>query len=146
METQISSLEQLTLLQQELGYKQGDISTVALLGLIGEAGEVLNETDASEIKNNNKNSGIDIYTEALVVTGKVDELKKEVRKGMSTFEISLPRSQEPEFDAELSDCFYYFNILAMNRGLTIEDLAKMAHDKVRAKQAAGGSSEDRKTT
>lgn len=143
METQqISSLEQLTLLQQELGYKQGDISTVALLGLIGEAGEVLNECG---FKTDNE-FPVRITMKAIAHCNTVDALKKEIRKGAIKFDLHVRPEKQAEFDSELSDTFYYLSILAMNRGLTIEDLAKMGHDKVRAKQAAGGSSEDRKTT
>ena len=47
LQSEISPLERLTLLQDELGYKKGELSTVAMLGLVGEAGEVLNEVGFS---------------------------------------------------------------------------------------------------
>lgn len=141
-EPNYSSVEQLTILQGELGYVQGEISTVAMLGLVGEAGEVLDEVNF-----NVKNSLISAdLRDAINICGNLDRHKKALRKGTINLEIGLEKDQEISFDKELADTFYYLNILATNRGLTIFDLAQMAHDKVRAKQAEGGSSEDPKTT
>jgi energy-converting hydrogenase Eha subunit H len=44
-----TSFELLTEIQAKVGYKKGSINTVALLGLFGEAGEVLNECGAVDI-------------------------------------------------------------------------------------------------
>jgi len=132
-----NSIEQLTELQAELGYVRGEISTVAMLGLVGEAGEVLAETYGSE--NESK-----IIEKAILICSQIDGLKKRVRSGTNHHFIYLPDEKIDKFKSELGDAFYYLNILATNVGLTIFDLAQMAHDKVRAKQAAGGSSEDPK--
>lgn len=152
---EISPLEQLTNLQAELGYVKGELSTVAMLGLIGEAGEVLSEVGMSgeamsdeQIKALNKLLEVRVPFSLIDATRSlcrdVEKLKKAVRNKEFNVITTLMEEKEANFDAELSDTFYYLNILATNRGLTINDLAKMAHDKVRAKQASGGSSEDRK--
>jgi len=127
-------------LQQQLGYVKGPISTVAMLGLVGESGEVLAET----MINTSSLSVLNIRREAVQIAAAVDGLKKAIRIGNDNSSIILPSEKEDLFDKELADAFYYLNALAINRGFTIFQLAKMAHDKVRAKQAAGGSSEDKR--
>lgn len=141
MESNLSALEQLNKLQQELGYVKGEISTVAMLGLVGEAGEVLDEVVIKAGTGSVRLRGT--VMETIVNCAELDTFKKQARKGNIAPEFEIVES-EINFNSELADCFYYLNILATNRGLTILDLAQMAHDKVRAKQAAGGSSEDRK--
>jgi len=131
----------LTNLQEELGYVKGEISTVAMLGLVGEAGEVLAETDVSLF-----NSKAAIILDAVNICTKVDDIKKLIRKREHFLELTISGNRMNAFKKELGDTFYYLNILATNVGLTIFDLAQMAHDKVRAKQADGGSSEDPKTS
>lgn len=133
-----NSIELLTALQKELGYSEGDLSAVALLGLVGEAGEVLNETTyASDSP----------YSEFIVNSAinsceHLDELKKSIRSGLVKAELYLPEDNEVKYVKELADTLYYLNILAMNQGLTLFDLAQVSHDKVRAKmQTPGGSSE-----
>lgn len=131
----------LTKLQEELGYVKGEISTVAMLGLVGEAGEVFSECDLFIDTETLKST---FFKEVTSKCREVEELKKRIRKGNDLTEVILRQSKVENFDKELADVFYYLNILATNRGLTVFDLAQMAHDKVRAKQAAGGSSEDPK--
>lgn len=140
----MNSIEQLTVLQEELGYKKGEISTVAMLGLVGEAGEVLENTcSKSSYKNLFK-----VIDAALKACRKVETLKKHVRADSSgsLFELDITEDDMPNFKSELGDCFYYLNILATNVGLTVFDLAQMAHDKIKRKQAEGGSSEDRRVS
>lgn len=140
----LSHIKNLTDLQHELGYGVGGISTIALLGLAGEAGEVLAETGSypnpvfDEIK-----PTLVAYTE---IAKTVDGHKKTIRRtGIGTGILRIKPGNEEEFDKELADVAYYLNILATNRGLTLGDLCQMAHDKVREKQRNGGSSEDPKT-
>lgn len=141
-ETILSSLERLTELQKELGYKEGNISPIALFGLVGESGEVLAETVLMNFKSfKNLNKEVE---HSISIAKCMDEYKKEIRRQKSSPSENLVFIDGEKFNAELADCFYYLNILAMNRGLTIDDLAKMAYDKIKSKQAAGGSSEDRK--
>lgn len=140
----MNSIEQLTALQEELGYKQGELSTVAMLGLVGEAGEVLKETRFKH--DGDAREGIVWKKEQTILfTEKLEIVKKDVRKGTSKVCIVVQDSELKDFKAELADTFYYINILATNVGLTVSDLAQMAHDKIRCKQAEGGSSEDRKS-
>lgn len=138
LQHEISPLEQLTNLQAELGYVKGELSTVAMLGLIGEAGEVLAETQIDNL------SIIRDLTVTVSACSRVEALKKKARSGELKVGFVPGPGKVGSFKAELADVFYYINILATNMGLTINDLAQMAHDKVRAKQASGGSSEDRK--
>lgn len=131
----------LTDLQKELGYKEGELSTVAMLGLVGEAGEVLAETEFVT----SEEAYVLCTSRAIHITKSIDNLKKKVRKNSTIFKSVLPREKEEAFDVELGDVFYYLNILATNRGLTISNLAQMAHDKVRNKMATPtGSSEERR--
>lgn len=150
----LSSIEQLTKLQAELGYKEGELSTVAMLGLVGEAGEVLAEVDlrsdssnVMDIKKYVTNISVPISGNLLHTTIKccrdVETFKKAVRKG--EFDVKCEPRDIDLLKSELADTYYYLNILATNVGLTVFDLAQMAHDKIRRKQAEGGSSEDRKS-
>lgn len=142
LKTEISPLERLTLLQEELGYTKGEISTVAMLGLVGEAGEVLAETYTDDESSNANFRAQIIHT--LINCRKTDDYKKAIRSGELKISLNLDENHKSLFDEELADTFYYLNILATNRGLTINDLAQMAHDKIRAKQSQGGSSEDKR--
>lgn len=139
----LSPIERLTLLQKELGYSEGEVSAVALLGLLGEAGEVLAETEYSS------DSGYSEYIvkTAIQCTENVDELKKSIRKGLVNADMKIIEGSEHLFIKELADTVYYANILATNIGLTLQDLAQISHDKVRAKMATPtGSSEQIKPT
>jgi hypothetical protein len=117
--------EKLTALQHEVGYVKGTINNVALLGLFGEAGEVLNECKVKE----------DGVLKPLPLEGaiekaeQVDRLKKAIRdKEAKPHEIII--ENEDLFDKEMADVLYYFNALAINRGKTLNDYAKISYDKV----------------
>jgi hypothetical protein len=140
-----SSIQKLIDLQAELGYVKGDISTVAMLGLVGEAGEVLGEIHT--VSNTIMYNAIGVHIKSTL--DEISDLesykkliRKEDKKFVPIFEVHPDKGED--FNKELADTFYYLQALATNRGLTIMDLAKMAHDKIRAKQAAGGSSEDKR--
>lgn len=124
--------EKLTDLQSEVGYVQGPVNTVALLGLFGEAGEVLDEITFSgppQLEN--------LQSVATGVARLIDDYKKQVRDVKEyirkDYEI-LCIPSEDKFDSELADAFYYLKALATNRGLTIEDLARMGYEKVVSKR------------
>lgn len=137
---QQTELQKLIELQKQLGYITGPISSVAMLGLIGEAGEVLAETDCSLFVDDNLIRDIG---DTLRVAVFMDNHKKAIRKTQRNLYIfEVPDHSSDNFDSELADTFYYLNILATNRGLTIEDLARMGREKVERKIAEGGSSED----
>lgn len=111
-----------------------------MLGLVGEAGEVLAEVSIPS----KSNMFVSNIQDLIKSCKTIEYMKKRIREKSMDEEISLLPSRQDLFNKELADVFYYLNILATNRGLTIFDLAQMAHDKVRAKQVAGGSSEDHK--
>lgn len=127
-------IEKLTELQKELGYSAGPISPIALLGLFGEAGEVLEETTLDRV-----GMGSSYLDEAVfrgVQIAKVlDSVKKEIRKGNITVKENEVIAPSPTaYHKELADVFYYLNILCLNDGITIEDLARLSFDKVNARK------------
>jgi hypothetical protein len=131
-----SNLQQLDELQNKVGYVRGDINIIALLGLFGEAGEVLGELFLID------NSEDDLKAEDLKMLAvdtakKIDNLKKAIRDNKNSDKINIGTNyvvSSDDFDKELADCFYYLNALAINRGLTLEDLAGISVAKVKTKQ------------
>jgi hypothetical protein len=119
-------------LQSEFGYKRGEIDPVALLGLFGEAGEVLNETILHDVTNDLIKTS-DLQDLAVNSARQVDDFKKQIRKGMAKINVSI-KDHPQAFNTELADCFYYLNILATNQGLTLADLAQISLDKIKAKK------------
>lgn len=127
-------LDKLTELQNTIGYVEGSVHPVAMLGLMGECGEVANEceivsqNDLSWRQRLNLGSNSVNFCDAAAA---IDELKKEIRKVEN---IDVKVVPNDEFNTELSDLFYYLNAVAIGRGLTIEDLARMGYEKVIAKR------------
>ena len=117
--------DKLTEIQKEVGYEKGTINNIALLGIFGEAGEVLNECKIKE----------DGIIKPLPLEGaiekaeQVDRLKKAIRdKEAKAHEIVI--ENEENFDSEMSDVLYYLNALAINRGKTLNDYAELSLNKV----------------
>lgn len=137
-------IEQLTRLQATLSeeYHPGHLSTVAMLGLIGESGEVFAETRFLHDGHGTEQLGW-LRSETLKYAKQMEVVKKRVRSGESEVKLCLQETEREAFIAELGDVTYYLNILATNVGLTLFDLAQMGYDKIKAKQQQGGSSEDR---
>lgn len=130
-------LQKLTNLQNEVGYTAGAINLIALLGLAGEAGEVLQEyfqTTNDGFPDISILTTIDKFTMA---AKSVDALKKQIRDSGDNNPAVLPEGavtfNEELFDKEMADQLYYLNALAINRGKTLEDYAKISFDKVSAK-------------
>jgi hypothetical protein len=128
------SLWQLSMIQKQVGYKEGNINTVALLGLFGEAGEVLNEV---VFINNTNGFSESVRNIGVAAAGLIDTLKKEVRDKAIQREVSfttlLLEECEEKFDMELADTLYYLNALAINRGKTLGEYAEASYKKVLAK-------------
>lgn len=137
-----NSIEKLTNLQKEFGYKEGEINSVALLGLFGEAGEVMDEcsfvtdgnADAEFYKNDyHYYSPIELKLKAINIAKYIDYLKKLIRsKKAPQFEIKI--ENEENFDKEICDVLYYLNVLAINRGKTLNDYAEISYQKVMSKK------------
>lgn len=122
-----NSIDKLTALQKEFGYKQGGINNVALFGLVGEAGEVLNECKFSTDR------AMILINDSIKVTSQIDNLKKRIRsKEIPEFEIKI--ENEENFDKEICDVLYYLNVLAINRGKTLNDYAEISYQKVMSKK------------
>lgn len=129
-------LQQLSKLQEEVGYTKGPVNIVALLGAFGEAGELLAETfliDNSE----DEIKAEDLKIIAVQAAEKIDALKKKVRDNKHPIAVELADGiidNRENFDKELADQFYYVHALAKNRGLTLDDLAQMSINKINAKR------------
>jgi len=63
----------------------------------------------------------------------VDEFKKKVRSGAFPFGTIVIESEE-KFDKEMADVIYYLNVLALNRGKTLNDYAEISYQKVMSKK------------
>lgn len=127
-----NSIDKLTNLQKEFGYKEGEINAVALLGLFGEAGEVMNECKHKSLINNDL---LRICPNAVEVAKGVDDFKKEIRSKSNTITIgTIVIENEEKFDKEMADVLYYLNVLALNRGKTLNDYAEISYQKVMSKK------------
>lgn len=128
-----NAFDKLTEIQKEVGYEKGTINNIALLGLFGESGEVLNECAFT--------SGIDVQdrlnfiinefllNKAVTEANNIDSLKKKIRdKKQSPLLISI--KDEEKFDGEMADVLYYLNALAINRGKTLAYYAELSCNKV----------------
>jgi phosphoribosyl-ATP pyrophosphohydrolase len=121
-----SFLEKLTDLQIKQGFvpDSGVLSPIAILGYIGEAGEVAGEisTPKGEYQIQAKLSQI------MYAARRLDTLKKQIRDKKTTpVEICI---ENPELlIAELADHLYYTNAICIELGLTLEQLAEMALNK-----------------
>lgn len=137
----MTNLEKLTELQNKIGYVAGEVHPVAMLGLIGEAGEVAQAATYMTPKAKSLMQQDFFKFEAMVghfvaVAGEIDHFKKQLR-GRTESEIHFAiKPDEEDFDPELADLFYYLNAVAIGRGLTIEDLARMSYEKVIARRGA----------
>ena len=131
IEDQRTNLQKLTDLQKELGYKKGDIDPVAVLGIAGESGEILNELEFEIIKTAFPKMTLMEINGFVRIAERIDTIKKEVRN--KDLDIICNIKSTEEFDLEISDLFYYLNAICINRGKSIEDYAKLSFDKVTEK-------------
>lgn len=125
-----NSIDKLTNLQKEFGYKQGEINPVALLGLFGEAGEVMNECKHKSLINNDL---LKICPDAVKSAELVDDFKKKIRSNIIPLG-TIVIDNEENFDKEMADVLYYLNVLALNRGKTLNDYAEISYQKVISKK------------
>jgi hypothetical protein len=138
----MTNLQKLTELQNKIGYVAGEIHPVALLGLLGETGEVAAETTFTQSEHTEfhemhalweKTNAINRNKVAFALTAEsLDLAKKEIRRETDSKVVVFIKSNN--FDIELADLFYYLNAVAIARGLTIEDLARMSYEKVIARR------------
>lgn len=131
LKDQRTNLQKLTNLQIELGYKKGDINPIAVLGIVGESGEILNELEFGVIKTAFPNMTLMEINGFVRTAERIDTIKKEVRN--KDLDIICNIKSTEEFDLEISDLFYYLNAICINRGKSIEDYAKLSFDKVTEK-------------
>jgi hypothetical protein len=135
---QHEAIEKLTELQASIGYQPGRINAIALLGLLGESGEVAAEWIV----------GIPTFPDQpmfyfqrikqiIAEFQYLDELKKDIRDkkldSTSYFSVDESKINFEAFDEEIADVLYYLNALAVNRGKTLGEYAAMSHGKVSAK-------------
>lgn len=126
-----TSIEKLTELQLKVGYKFGRPNAIALLGLFGEAGEVLNEVFLTCEEEGFWNKYPDLLRRNSVSYARlVDELKKEIRDNKRPVLVNFESTYNAdEFNRELADVLYYLNALAISQGKTLEDYAEMSYQK-----------------
>jgi len=122
-----NSFEKLTAIQTKVGYAPGQINIIALLGLFGEAGEVLNEVALLE---RNGQYGVHEKFKQLCVNMAeiMDDHKKHLRdkKNAVMTRVHLDPDRENNFDKEISNVLYYLNCLAINRGKDLNFYAELA--------------------
>ncbi len=122
-----TSIDKLTAIQKEVGYEKGNINNIALLGLFGEAGEVLNECSFSD---DPQSSMTNLMIETGIVSAlNIDTKKKEIRDKKRP-PLSITIKDEQKFDSEMADVLYYFNAIAINRGKTLDYYAELSLNKV----------------
>lgn len=128
----MEAFEKLTQLQLKVGYKEGSVNPIALLGLFGEAGEVLNETillcadPTPEI----------VKCSAVTIAKGIDELKKlirDIKDNPDPITVFIDEAHQEKFDIEVADALYYLNAIAIARGKTLADYAEISYKKVSAK-------------
>jgi hypothetical protein len=130
-------------LQLQYGYERGVLSPVALLGLFGEAGEVLNEVLFLQ--------HIDMHPltraqRAAIATAEiVDEWKKVIRSSPHLAPTVYIQKEEFDggnsFDIEVADLLYYINLVALGRGRDLSYYAELSCRKVIAKSLNSASDE-----
>jgi hypothetical protein len=130
-----SPIPTLTRLQKEVGYEEGTLNLVALLGMFGEAGEVLAEVSFEMCP---KGTAVDqafmeTIKAAIDVAAKIDAWKKSIREKEYTPQVII--TVEPEFKKELADQMYYVNALALGQNSSLSELAVIVTNKVRTKMA-----------
>jgi NTP pyrophosphatase (non-canonical NTP hydrolase) len=121
-------------LQQEVGYVPGELNLVALFGIFGEAGEVLDELSISFSKKRSVVDDMFIHSimEAKKVAMQMDMWKKDIRdkKYCPTIELHV---DEEKFDKELADLLYYCVALAVIRQKPLDYYFAMSVRKVTEK-------------
>lgn len=127
-----TNIQKLTELQNKVGCVKGQVNVVALLGLFGEAGEVLNEFEIV-------GGGIPetIIKDAIIAginTAKnIDRHKKQIRD--KSYEPKMSFIPSDKVKKEMIDVLYYLNALAINFGTTLEELAGESVEKVLLRSA-----------
>ncbi len=123
------AFEKLTQLQLKIGYKPGEVNPIALLGLYGEAGEILAETVFTSTIDRPE----EVRVAAVDFAHVVDTLKKLIRDDKQQRTVSVNVLREELFDIEVADALYYINAIAIGRGKTLADYAEISYKKVSAK-------------
>ena len=123
----MTNIEKLTELQNKVGYVKGPVNVVALLGLVGEAGEVLNEFTVVSTHKDSYKMLVKI-AEACKIAEDIDKIKKQIRD--KSFEPVCSFVPTDKVKKEMQDVLYYLNALAINFGTTLEELAGESVEKV----------------
>lgn len=141
-------VQKLTELQNSIGYVAGSVSPVAILGLFGEAGEVANECGFNPVRglSEQEEDQAESITMGFVQdllnfiddAKELDNVKKKIRNGLSESISVGCNDHENAFNVELADLFYYLNAVAIGRGLSLDDLARISYEKVMRKRVTIG--------
>jgi len=128
-----NAIKDLTDLQTEIGYTNTGINSIAILGLFGEAGEVLESwylLNKESIPKSFRKS----IEEAVRIAGVIDQLKKDIRDQRIAIP-GLTGKFDNETLLECSDVAYYLNAVATNIDSSFEGLAAISVEKVRNRVA-----------
>jgi hypothetical protein len=131
--------KELTDLQLQYGYERGVLSPVALLGLFGEAGEVLDEVKFMDRTGDllTLNTRIEsLRNIAVSIAIELDFTKKIIRKNSIAKSIIISTEELDggnAFDIEVADLLYYINLVALGRGRDLSYYAELSCRKVIAK-------------
>lgn len=139
----VNYFAKLTALQEHVGYKKYELSPVALLGLFGEAGEVLNEVSFWDVTYEGDRELLTPCNElevlkhkAVSIAEQLDGFKKRIRGFPGLIKVSVDTEKSGGtalFDMEVADQLYYLNLAAFGRGHRLDYYAKLSYDKVVAK-------------
>lgn len=129
-----SPIAKLVRLQKEVGYEEGKLNIVALLGFFGEAGEVLAEVsfDKSPKLTAVDQAFLETIKEAIKVAAKIDAWKKAIRD--KEYMPNVTMTVEEDFKKELADQTYYAHALAMGQNTSMNELAVISINKVLSKK------------
>lgn len=140
----MEQVTKLTVLQSEIGYKPGEVDIIAILGLFGEAGEILEQWMRSVAPKDNladtylTNKITDAIMSAIAAAKEIDQIKKEIRDKKIENPFEKYEDLSAEFDKEHADVFYYLNALCINRKTTVNKLAHTVFEKVISKSVEKG--------
>lgn len=125
-------IELLVSKQAIMGYNPGNLKSeyIAMLGLMGESGEVLEEWFKPQFPYKNVfGPAVDDFIKKSRL---LDDLKKKVRDG-KTFHIDPVLPEKEKLIAELADQFYYLLAASTMQGVTLNHLAELSLKKIEQK-------------
>ncbi len=131
----MENINKLTELQATFGYVEGVVNPIALLGLLGEAGEVAEEFTLTSEKSipYHELQTLGRHVGFYIGAAKGVEVAKKRLRAIENADAVVNITSE-NFNVELSDLLYYLNAVAIGRGLSLDELARISYEKVMSKR------------